>query len=39
MQVHFRAVSLGLTGLPKSDLPSIRKTFARGWHHLFSVFA
>ena len=39
MQVHFRAVSLGLTGLPKSDLPSIPKTFARGWHHLFSVFA
>ena len=39
MQVHFRAVSLGLKGLPKSDLPSIRKTFARGWHHLFSVFA
>ncbi len=39
MQVHFRAVSLGLTGLPKSDLPSIRDTLARGWHHLFSVFA
>jgi len=39
MQVHFRAVSLGLTGLPKSELPSIRNTLARGWHHLFSVFA
>jgi TRAP transporter 4TM/12TM fusion protein len=39
MQVHFRAVSLGLTGLPKSELPSIRNTLGRGWHHLFSVFA
>lgn len=39
MQVHFRAVSLGLKGLPKSDLPGIRRTLARGWHHLFSVFA
>ena len=39
MQVHFRAVSLGLTGLPKSDLPAVRDTLARGWHHLFSVFA
>ncbi|NPV03605.1 MAG: TRAP transporter permease [Syntrophaceae bacterium] len=39
MQVHFRAVSLGLQGLPKSELPSIRHTLIRGWHHLFSVFA
>jgi len=39
MQVHFRAVSLGLQGLPKSELPSIRHTLTRGWHHLFSVFA
>lgn len=39
MQVHFRAVSLGLQGLNRSDLPGIRKTFARGWHHLFSIFA
>jgi TRAP transporter 4TM/12TM fusion protein len=39
MQVHFRAVSLGLHGLNRADLPDIRKTFARGWHHLFSIFA
>jgi TRAP transporter 4TM/12TM fusion protein len=39
MQVHFRAVSLGLRGLDRSELPGIRETFARGWHHLFSIFA
>ena len=38
MQVHFRAVSLGLAGLPKSDLPRIRTAFAAGWHHIFSIF-
>jgi len=38
MQVHFRAVSLGLSGLPRSDLPRIRTAFAHGWHHLFSIF-
>ena len=39
MQVHFRAVSLGLKGLDKSELPGIRGAFARGWHHLFSICA
>jgi len=38
MQVHFRAVALGLSGLPKSDLPRIRTAFAEGWHHVFSIF-
>jgi len=38
MQVHFRAVSLGLSGLPRADLPKIRTAFARGWHHIFSIF-
>jgi TRAP transporter 4TM/12TM fusion protein len=38
MQVHFRAVSLGLAGIPRSELPSIRSAFAMGWHHLFSIF-
>ncbi|NQU03194.1 MAG: TRAP transporter permease [Syntrophaceae bacterium] len=38
MQVHFRAVALGLSGLPKSDLPRIRTAFAEGWHHIFSIF-
>lgn len=38
MQVHFRAVSLGLSGLPRSELPKIRDAFAKGWHHIFSIF-
>ncbi|MCU0560335.1 MAG: TRAP transporter permease [Desulfobacterales bacterium] len=38
MQVHFRAVSLGLSGLPRSELPRIRDAFAKGWHHIFSIF-
>jgi TRAP transporter 4TM/12TM fusion protein len=38
MQVHFRAVSLGLSGLPRSELPKIGEAFAKGWHHIFSIF-
>jgi TRAP transporter 4TM/12TM fusion protein len=38
MQVHFRAVSLGLSGMPRSELPKIREAFAKGWHHIFSIF-
>jgi TRAP transporter 4TM/12TM fusion protein len=38
MQVHFRAVSMGLSGLPRHELPRIRNAFAKGWHHLFSIF-
>ena len=38
MQVHFRAVSMGLSGLPRADLPRIGKAFAEGWHHVFSIF-
>lgn len=38
MQVHFRAVALGLSGLPRHELPKIGATFAAGWHHLFSIF-
>jgi TRAP transporter 4TM/12TM fusion protein len=38
MQVHFRAVSLGLSGLPRHELPKIRDAFAKGWHHIFSIF-
>jgi TRAP transporter 4TM/12TM fusion protein len=38
MQVHFRAVSLELSGLPRSELPRIREAFAKGWHHIFSIF-
>lgn len=38
MQVHFRAVSLGLSGLPRKELPKIGAAFAASWHHLFSIF-
>ena len=38
MQVHFRAVSMGLVGLPRNELPKIGAAFAAGWHHLFSIF-
>ncbi|MBW2595845.1 MAG: TRAP transporter permease [Deltaproteobacteria bacterium] len=38
MQVHFRAVSMGISGLPRADLPKIGKAFAEGWHHVFSIF-
>ncbi len=38
MQVHFRAVSIGLSGLPRADLPKVGKAFAEGWHHVFSIF-
>jgi TRAP transporter 4TM/12TM fusion protein len=38
MQVHFRAVSLGISGLPRSELPKIGAALASGWHHLFSIF-
>jgi len=37
MQVHFRAVTLNLKGLPKESLPSIRKTLAAGWYNIFSI--
>lgn len=38
MQVHFRAVQMGIKGIPKSDLPSLKITFIQGWHHLLSIF-
>ena len=37
MQVHFRAVSLGLAGMAKADLPSLKAALKEGWHHIFSV--
>ncbi len=37
MQVHFRAVSLGLTGMAKDKLPSMVVALKKGWHHIFSV--
>jgi TRAP transporter 4TM/12TM fusion protein len=38
MQVHFRAVDLGLSGIPRNELPKMRDAFANGWHHIFSIF-
>lgn len=38
MQVHFKAVSIGLRGIPRADLPRIRTAIAEGWYHLFSIF-
>lgn len=36
-QVHFRAGRLGLSGIPKDQLPDIKKTFRRGWHLLLPL--
>ncbi len=38
MQVHFKAVSIGLRGIPRPELPRIGAAFAEGWYHLFSIF-
>jgi TRAP transporter 4TM/12TM fusion protein len=38
MQVHYRAVLMGIKGIPKSELPSLRGTLFKGWHHLLSIF-
>ena len=37
LQVHFRATALGLAGIPRSELPTIRGALAQGWHHIFSI--
>lgn len=37
VQIDGRAVSLGLKGLPKSELPSFRETVKGGWFYLFSL--
>lgn len=34
IQVHLEAVRLGLEGLPKSELPSLKTTLKSGWHFL-----
>lgn len=38
VQIDGYAAKEGLKGLPRAELPSIRQTFAEGWHYLF-VFA
>ncbi|MFP4034868.1 MAG: TRAP transporter permease [Desulfovermiculus sp.] len=37
LQVHFRATALGLAGIPRAELPTIRGALAQGWHHIFSI--
>jgi TRAP transporter 4TM/12TM fusion protein len=37
MQVHFRAVLMGIKGIPRADLPSFKATLLGGWHHLISI--
>ncbi|MBB6454573.1 TRAP transporter 4TM/12TM fusion protein [Salirhabdus euzebyi] len=32
ISVDFKAIKMGLKGIPKSQLPSFRKTFKKGWH-------
>jgi len=38
VQIDGYAAKRGLKGLPRAELPSIKRTFAEGWHYLF-VFA
>ncbi len=38
VQIDGYAAKNGLKGLPRAELPSLRKTFLEGWHYLF-VFA
>jgi TRAP transporter 4TM/12TM fusion protein len=37
MQVHFKAVLMGIKGIPRADLPSMKETLFNGWHHLISI--
>lgn len=37
-QVHFHAVNHKLKGIPKSELPSARKTLIDGWHIAATLF-
>ncbi|HSB05855.1 MAG TPA: TRAP transporter fused permease subunit, partial [Thermodesulfobacteriota bacterium] len=37
MQVHYRAVLMGIEGIPKSELPSLKKALIEGWHHSLSI--
>ncbi len=37
MQVHFKAVLMGIQGIPRADLPSLKATLWGGWHHLISI--
>ena len=36
-QVNFEAAKLGLHGLPRTELPSIKKTLFSGWHYFLPL--
>lgn len=38
-QVDATSVKLGMKGLPKSEIPSVKKVLYEGWPYLFSLFA
>lgn len=37
LQVHFRAIKEGIEGLEKSQLPSFKKEFIKGFHYLVPI--
>lgn len=39
VQIDGYAARHGLRGLPREELPSIRQTFAAGWHYIFVLVA
>jgi TRAP transporter 4TM/12TM fusion protein len=39
MQVDFEAAKNNLLGLPRSELPSVRRTLAEGWIYLVPIFS
>ena len=38
LQVDFRAAQIGLRGLPRSELPSVKQTLKEGWQYLIPLF-
>jgi TRAP transporter 4TM/12TM fusion protein len=38
MMVHMEAKRLGLKGIPKSQLPNLKKVLSEGWHLLIPLF-
>jgi TRAP transporter 4TM/12TM fusion protein len=39
LQVHFRALKEGIEGLPRDQIPSFAKEFAKGFHYLLPLVA
>ena len=38
LQVDYRAAQTGLIGIPRSELPSLKKTLKEGWQYLIPIF-